>query len=179
MKRLALALVLVVLGAGPSRAADDVSVRDLITESPAYDSSLLGEISVMGELVGDFQRRGDWVWVQLNDDPYVSSPLLAGGEFAGANVGIGVRLPAAVFADLGVDSPGGYRVRGPVVRLTGEWRHHDPSRGGESFFDATAAELLDGERRLEEGVRWWALLTGAGLLLAAALPALPRRRRRG
>ena len=157
-------------------AADDVAVADIVGDSAAFDAAVIGEISVRGELVGDFQRRGGWVWVQLNDDPYVDAPLRDGGTAAGSNVGVGVRIATGAFDGLEVTDPGGYRVRGPIVRVVGVWRHHDASRGGESYFDAASVDLLSGEHQLEEGAHGVALLAGIVLLVIAGLGALWRRR---
>lgn len=154
---------------------DEVTVADLLADPEAYTT--MGVV-VRGELVGDFGERSDGtVWTQLNGDPYVEAPLLAGGSLAGSNQGIGVRIPPELWP--GFDRPGGYRLRGPVVELTGSWRYHDPERGGESYLDVTGLELLAEPMVLEEGVRWLPLGLGLGLLGAAAAVGLAVRRRRG
>ena len=148
-------------------------MADLLADPEAYTTV---EVEVWGELVGDFGRRDDGtVWTQLNGDAYAESPLLGDGGLAGANLGIGVRIPAGLFPDL--DRPGGYRVRGPLVVLQGMWRYHDPDRGGESYLDVTGLEVLETSLALEEGVRWVPLGLGAGLLALAGLVALRTRRR--
>ena len=187
MRRTALALLtlasLLLLGAAPA-AADggtapahpgEILVGDLLADPEAYSGQT---IVVGGELVGDFGERSDGaVWTQLNGDPYAERPRLAGGGLAGANLGIGVRFPAAVWP--GFEDPGGYRLRGPVVEVTGVWRYHDPDRGGESYLDATGVVLLAAPLALEEGVRWLPLGLGAGLAGAAGAVILAARRKRG
>lgn len=144
---------------------DEVTVSALLADPEAYTG---GPVVVVGELVGDFGRRSDGtVWTQLNGDPYAEAPLRAGGGLAGSNVGIGVRIPGDLWP--GFEQPGGYRFRGPVVELTGRWRYHDPGRGGESYLDVTALELLAPPSPLEEGVRWLPLGLGLGFLAAAVL----------
>jgi hypothetical protein len=186
-RRLAVALVallaLSLLGAVPAGAdggsipvhLDEVTVADLLADPAAYTAM---PVVVRGELVGDFGERDDGtVWTQLNGDPYAEAPLLSGGSLAGPNQGIGVRFPAEVWP--GFDRPGGYRVRGPVVELTGNWRYHDPERGGESYLDVTGVVLLAEPLVLEgEGVRWLPLGLGLGFCGAAAVVALTLRRRR-
>jgi len=160
--------------AGPSHS-ERVTVADLLADPEAYTTIA---VEVWGELVGDFGRRDDGtVWTQLNGDAYTEAPLLADGSLAGANLGIGVRIPAELFPDL--DRPGGYRVRGPLVVLQGIWRYHDPDRGGESYLDVTGLELLETSLALEEGVRWIPLGLGAGFLALAGLVAVRTRRRAG
>ncbi len=187
-RRLAVAaaalLALCLLGAVPAAAdggaipfhVDEVTVADLLADPAAYT---VLPVVVRGELVGDFGERDDGtVWAQLNGDPYAEAPLLSGGSLAGPNQGIGVRFPLEIWP--GFDRPGGYRVRGPVVELTGNWRYHDPERGGESYLDVTGVVLLAEPLALEgEGVRWLPLGLGLGFGGAAAAVALALRRRRG
>lgn len=182
-RRLLLIAVLLVAALGmarvPAAAApadeplrgEEVTVAALLADPEAYT-----RVVVRGELVGDFGVRDDGtVWTQLNDDPYVAAPIPGGGSRAGANVGIGVRIPPGLWP--GFDQPGGYRARGPLVELQGTWRYHDPDRGGESYVDVTALELLEEPMPLEEGVDWLPLGLGAGLLAAAGGVALLARRR--
>jgi hypothetical protein len=187
-RRLAFALAalaaLSLLGAAPAAAGEGaapaalegVTVADLLADPEAYADLT---VVVAGELVGDFGRRDDGtVWVQLNGDAYAEAPLLAGGSLAGPNQGIGVRFPVEIWP--GFDRPGGYRVRGPVVELTGIWRYHDPGRAGESYLDVAGVRLLAEPMPLDEpGVRWLPVALGAGFLGAAAAAALALRRRQG
>ncbi len=190
MGRRVLLVVLVMVAAGllgwaplPATAAqtaeplhwDEVTVADLLADPEAYPT--MGVV-VRGELVGDFGRRNDGtVWTQLNGDAYAEAPLLAGGSLAGANLGIGVRIPVELWP--GFDEPGGYWVRGPVVELRGMWRYHDPDRGGESYLDVTGLELIEPLLPLAEGVDWVPLGLGAGFLALALAVGLHTRRRGG
>ncbi|MBN2113568.1 MAG: hypothetical protein JW785_05505 [Acidimicrobiia bacterium] len=150
-----------------------VTVAELLADPTAYAGEA---VVVRGELVGDFgERRDGTVWTQLNGDPYAEAPLLGGGSLAGANAGIGVRIPSEAWP--GFDRPGGYRLRGPVVEATGVWRYHDPARGGESYLDVTDLELIHEPLALEEEMPWLPLLLGFGLLGAAAAVAVAKRRR--
>ncbi|HHC09116.1 MAG TPA: hypothetical protein ENK55_10435 [Actinobacteria bacterium] len=157
MSLVLLALVLAVSTPVP------VSGAELVADGAAYDGEL---VVVEGELVGDYGRRGDGtVWTQLNDDPYVYEPVAEGGPLRGGNVGIGVRIPAELAEDL--DPPGGYRIRGPVVRLTGTWRYHDPARGGESYLDVVALEVVEPGRTVPKPLHPVALVVGVLLLVVA------------
>ncbi len=163
-------MILVLLAAAPAGAATPrVRVADLLADPAAHAQ---GEpIRVRGELVGDFGHRGDGIWTQLNDDSYATAPVLGGGPLTGANLGIGVRIPTALWQDVG--TPGGYRHRGAIVDLVGVWRYHDPERAGESYLDVTGFGLVAAEQPLAEDVHWihlglgTLLLAGAGLLLVA------------
>jgi hypothetical protein len=169
----ALALVVAWL---PGPAAPDVRVADLLETPAAFDAALVGEIALTGELVGDFQRRGEWVWAQLNDDAFVHRPTRDGGS-AGQNIGVGVRFRSVDFAESGLHQPGGYRYRGPIVRLTGEWRFHDEQRGGESYLAVLAVEVIESETLLHDGMSLLPLAGGVALVLfGTAWPLLRRRR---
>jgi hypothetical protein len=160
-------VALLVVGSASLAAADEVTVPviDLLRNGAAFDGE---SITVEGELVGDYGfRRDGRMWTQLNDDSYARSPLVDGGPRSGGNIGIGVRVPGVVAADL--DPPGGYRLRGPLVRLTGRWKYHDPDRGGESYLDVSTIEVLERGRRLEEGPDWIVFAVGVVLTAAASL----------
>ncbi len=174
MRRLlALLAVAVLLLAPAAPALAQVPVGALLSDPSLYK----GEITVQGELVGDYGYRSDGtVWTQLNDDSYAREPLLEGGRRTGGNIGIGVRIPADLVD--GLDPPGGYRKRGPLVRLTGEWEFHDPNRGGESYLDVKELILIEPGREFGEGASLPALLVGAGLILAAGVLWLRRPRPR-
>lgn len=165
MKRLA-ALVATVLGIASPALAGEVSVPVLISDGAVFDDQT---ITVEGELVGDFQRRGAWVWVQLNGDSYADSPAPAGGGLTGSNAGIAVRFSSDAFDAAGFERPGGYGVRGAVVRVTGDWRYHDEQRGGESYLAVDSFEVLERERRFEEQMPWAVLVIGLGVTAAGAL----------
>ncbi|MBM3695192.1 MAG: hypothetical protein FJW79_04580 [Actinobacteria bacterium] len=158
----------------PRPYSSSVSVPDLLADPSAYSGAT---VVVRGELVGDFGRRPDGtVWTQLNGDSYAEAPLLAGGRLTGPNRGIGVRFAADLWP--GFDRPGGYRLRGPLVEVTGIWRYHDAARTGESYLDATGVRLLAEPVVLEEPMRSTPLVLGLGLLGAAAAVGLATRRRR-
>lgn len=147
----------------PAEAAEEVTVSELIALSPEMSGR---QVSVEGELVGDYGYRDDGtMWTQLNGGVYVNEPIREGGEPAGGNLGVGVRIPSD--QTIGLDHPGGYHYRGPVVRLTGIWRHHDPARQGESFLEVELLEVVAPGRRLDEAVVWWTVIAGSGLLAVA------------
>lgn len=166
-------VIMTLLAPIPASAAELITVSELVAESPDLDGS---EVVVEGELVGDYGFRDDGsMWTQLNGDVYVDEPTREGGPPAGGNVGVGVTM-AAELAD-GLDHPGGYHHRGPIVRLTGTWRHHDPQRQGETYLDVASLEVIEPGRELDEGVVWWTVIVGSGLLAAAGALWVLRPRR--
>lgn len=160
MRTLIIALVSTLL-ALPATAAE-TSIAELDAESPSWSGL---DVTIEGEIIGDYSIRGDEVWVQVNDDAYVSDPLIESGRVAGGNVGMGVRIPAEVFStDWG--APGGYHTRGPVVRVTGTFRYADPATGGDTFVDATSVVLVEPARPLEPPAAEMGLLAAAVVMIA-------------
>ncbi len=172
MKRLALLVVMLSLTGAPAAFAQDGTVVDVaeLLESP---TAFVGEVTVVGELIGDYGFRSDSsMWTQLNGDSYVFDPILDDGALTGANVGVAVRMPAAIAGQL--DPPGGYRVRGPVVEVTGIWKYHDPDRGGESYLDVIELIVVEPGRGLTEHPTYF--VGAAGLVLIAYAVVMRRRR---
>ncbi|NNC93093.1 MAG: hypothetical protein HKN80_11460 [Acidimicrobiia bacterium] len=159
-----LAIVVLFLGLAMPAAAQTVTpVEEVIETGSLYNDR---QITVEGELVGDFGVRGDGtVWTQLNDDSYAERPLRESGPHAEGNTGIGVRFDGSLGFDL--EQPGGYRWHGPTVRATGIWHFHDLNRGGESYLEVISYELITPARPLEDPAFWPLWLVGAGLLLVA------------
>ncbi|GMR02711.1 MAG: hypothetical protein BMS9Abin20_1057 [Acidimicrobiia bacterium] len=179
MMRVRLAVVvggiLAVLVSLPAPAqAVTVSVVELLEDGAAYAGQ---EITVVGELVGDYGfRRDGWMWTQLNTDSYAIRPIVEGGPLRGPNFGIGVRMPAELGRDL--DPPGRYRMLGPVVVVTGIWRYHDEARQGETFLDITSLELQIPGRSLSEDPDWVLYGLGAALFVIAGITGLSYVRKR-
>ena len=155
----------------PASAADEVSVIEILEMGAELSGE---EVAVEGELVGDYGFRADGsMWTQLNGDAYVHQPLREGGQAVGANIGIAVRLPVELAEAL--DRPGGYRNRGPVVRVTGIWKYHDSTRPGESYLEVQSLTVTEPGGQLNEDVNWTAVIFGALLLAGAGVVALLTR----
>lgn len=166
------ALLFVLSGTPLALASQVVSVSDLLEDGERFTGS---EITLEGELVGDYGfRRDGFMWTQLNDDSYARDALVDGGPRAGANVGVGIRMPTGLGE--GLAAVGGYRLEGPRVQATGVWRYHDPDRGGESYLDVASLITIEDGRRLEEGPDW--AVFAAGSLLVAVSFVMWRQRRR-
>jgi len=145
--------------------AGDVAVSDLVADGESYSGT---EVTVIGELVGDHgNRRDGFTWTQLNGDSYTSAPVADGGPLAGSNIGIGIRMPTELVD--GLDPPGRYRMVGPIVRVTGVWKYHDPVRQGETYLDVTSMEVVDPGRTLHEPPLWGSYVVGLVFLAIAAV----------
>lgn len=156
----------------PAVAAETVSVSELDANSETWDGRT---VTIVGEVVGDYSFRDEELWVQLNDDPYVQSPVIETGSLAGGNIGIGVRMPSSSFSeDWG--PPGGYHERGPVLEVTGVFRYADPETGGDTFVDASAVELIEAARPIEPPPAETGLLVASGIMIAAGAAMWARAR---
>ena len=107
------------------------------------------------------------MWTQLNGDTYARSPIRDAGQPLGGNTGVGVRMPTGL--ELGLDPPGGYGSRGPIVKVAGVWKHHDPARQGESYLEATSLAVAEPGRPLNQDPQWVVILVGLGLIAASVL----------
>ncbi len=174
MKRFSLLFVVLLsmpgIPAAGAQAAVVVDVGDLL-ENPVEH---IGEVTVVGELIGDYGfRSDDSMWTQLNDDSYVLDPIQDDGALTGGNVGVAIRIPAEVARRL--DPPGGYRVRGPVVAARGIWKYHDPDRSGESYIDVIDLTVVEAGKGLTEHPDYFVGVVGLVLVVFATL----MRRRSG
>lgn len=165
MKRLVLALLVFLAFGTPAAFAEDLLAVDVaeLLENP---TDYVGEITITGELIGDYGFRSDgFMWTQLNDDSYAVDPVQDGGELTGGNIGVAVRIPDSLAERL--DPPGGYRVRGPIISATGIWKYHDSDRGGETYLDVVSFVVTDGGRELAEHPNLLVLVAGLGLIIGA------------
>lgn len=168
---LVVVLVGVLIAPAVALAEDILPVSALIENPDAYDQTV---VTIQGEIVGDFGRRGDIVWVQVNDDPYVDTPLVERAGPVGTNTGIAVRYPASMQGDWG--PPGAYGIRGPIVEVTGVFRHLDPGTGGMTFVQAAKVTLIEPSRDVAiPGGSPLPVIIG-GLLTVGGLVAMSRRR---
>jgi hypothetical protein len=150
MRRFLVLLAPLLVLAAPALGQTATPVSELTGEGGRYDGL---EVTVEGELVGDVGERQDGtVWSQLNDDSYARSPIRETGTHGEGNTGIGVRIDGSLGHDF--THVGGYRWRGPIVRATGVWHFHDAARGGESYLEVTALEVLEQPRLLGEDLNW-------------------------
>jgi hypothetical protein len=164
-------LAITLLPGLPAGASTPVVVSELLAEADTYD---LMQVTVVGEIVGDYGDRGEIVWVQLNDDAYTHRPPGSERQLAGTNIGISVRFSGVSLEDFG--SPGGHGVRGPIVKVTGVFRNLHPELGGITFIDATEVVLVEQSvTALEAGPNFAALIVGS-ILTVGGLLALAHRR---
>lgn len=179
MTRLAIPAIVVVLSgfampAVASQHAVEVEASQLLSDPDEWDGR---QVAVTGELVGDYSPRDGGVWVQLNDDSFVGSPIGAGGTPETTNTGIGARIPTDVF-DRVEGQAGRYGRIGPIVRLEGIFRHSDAELQGETYLAVDAATTITPARDLRApGPDAW-LAVGLVLLSISGFVLYANRRNR-
>ena len=164
MRRLAAATMIMTMAIlWPAVPAEAIEVSELLSNPDEWAGQI---VEVTGELVGDFGQHSGSFWIQLNDDPYASNPLLETEILAGTNIGITLRVPPELFrAIASTEEPGGYRRRGPIVLAAGEFRYHDAARAGETYIAVTALEIVEPGRALpSEATGPWGAI---GLVMAS------------
>lgn len=166
-------IVIIVGFAMPAFASEhEVETSQLLSHPGEWDGR---RITVTGELVGDYSPRDDGVWVQLNDDPFVGSPIGAGGNPETTNTGIGARIPTHVFDRID-GPPGRYGQTGPIVRLEGVFLRSDPVLQGETYIAVdSATTIAPAEMHPTPGPDMWlaiglVLLSVAGVVLYSGRP---------
>ena len=163
---------------GPALPSAATEVSDLLSDPESWAGKV---VEVSGEIVGDYGRHSGSFWLQLNDDAYAVEPLLETGRLAGSNIGLTLRVPPELFEEIAsAEQPGGYRWRGPILKVVGEYRYHDPGRSGETYIAVTALEIVESGRHLPSEATGSLGMVGVVLAVGAAtvLARHARQRRR-
>jgi len=136
-------------------------------------------ITYRGEVVGDILHRGDFAWINVNDDTYQDRSVEGGHKLAGYNSGQSVWVPSYLVEQIAY--LGRYTASGDRVEVTGVFHAACPEHGGD--MDIHAASLTIVKRGHDVGhsldprrvVAAIVLLVIAGALFAANRRAELRR----
>ncbi len=170
-------LALLILGAllacpQKALAAERVSVKDLTESAENYDGQT---VTIEGEVIGDILQHGDYAWITVNDDPYITEEAQEERLRAGFNIGIGVWLPTPEAEKVRV--LGGYKNVGDRVTLTGAFHRADGEHGGDTDIVAQSLVVLEPGQPVSRPltfVRW--IILGALAVLAVLLWWIRRAR---
>ncbi len=164
--------VVLMMSTQPARAAERVSVKDLTESAENYDGQTL---TIEGEVIGDILQQGDYAWITVNDDPYITREAQEERLRAGFNIGIGVWLPTSEARKVKV--LGGYKNVGDRVSVTGVFHRADSEHGGDTDIVAQSLAVLQEGQPVSRPltlIRWIIL---AGLAMLALLLWRIRRAR--
>ena len=110
-------VLLLILGPRPLFASPRLSSSELIKNAQEYDGKL---ITYSGEAIGDVMRRGQFVWVNINDGQY------AIGVWMGANLAKEIKFT------------GSYKSLGDTLEVTGVFHRACLEHGGDLDIHAQA-----------------------------------------
>lgn len=151
-----------------------VTSNELYACPQAWDGS---RVRYEGEVVGGVLPRGEWSWVQVNDDVYadVRGPLPAHRDYRGGNAGIGVAVPAS--AAEAITTLGGPQTHGDLIEVVGRFERVDEASREVAIIRATDVSIVRAGTPFED-VRLAdrELAAAVAGLVALAMVALERRR---
>lgn len=133
----ALAILMLAVLTAASPAADLVRSRELINDSQRYDGKV---VRYRGEVIGDVIDRGDFAWINVNDDAYWENPLRETGVLQGTNSGIGVHCSSSQAKE--IENLGSYRALGDTVEVVGTFYEASPDHGGDKCIVASHLEVV-------------------------------------
>ncbi len=139
---LLLGLVLLVPGckaAGtPEPSPNEASSAELIESPKEFDGA---EVEFAGEVIGEAMKRGDMVWLHINDDAYYVKNVEEGAQLGGYNSGMAVWISSGMVEDIAYF--GDYKHEGDIVAATGVFNAACAQHGGDMDIHATALEIVE------------------------------------
>ncbi len=150
-------VVSLVLSVCSSMALAQVTSTDLVEKTREIEGR---EIVFTGEVVGEAMRRGDHVWINVND---------------GASA-IGVWAKRETVSSIG--SFGSYRHRGDRVAVRGVFARSCPQHGGDMDIHAATVSLVEAGMPITHRVDVRRVIIGVGLLCTSLAAYLVWRRRK-
>lgn len=134
-----------------------VGSAQIIEEAKELDGKV---IVYEGEVIGDIMARGDHVWVNVSD---------------GANA-VGIWMSAEQAKALSI--PGRYKMRGDMVRITGQFNRACAEHGGDYDIHASAVIKLAAGFPINHPLHLWLVVVSILLSLGAACVLLIYRRKK-
>ncbi len=135
---LVLTCALALVGPLPALAqAKLVTSTQLIEQNKNWNNK---KVTFQGEVIGDVMRRGDFAWINVNDDAYQRRNVEEGQKLVGYNSGQSVWVPSSLVEQ--IQFVGGYDASGDIVRVTGIFRNACPEHGGDMDIHASTLSLV-------------------------------------
>ncbi|HAW60005.1 MAG TPA: hypothetical protein DCW86_00850 [Actinobacteria bacterium] len=156
---------LLFLSSGPA-GAEVVSSTELVEKCQFYDGKV---VTFRGEVVGDVMIRGEFAWINTNDDAY------SGGsrKLAGYNSGQSIWCKASDAKIIKVT--GGYNYVGDVVEVTGVFNRACPEHGGDMDIHANELRVVGRGRSIPHPIEGGKIRAASLLIVISfALFALGR-----
>lgn len=162
MRRLLTALILatVALMVLPVTAqAKLVTSTQLIEQNKNWNGKT---VTFRGEVIGDILKRGEFAWLQINDDEYQSWSVEEGRKLSGYNAGQSAWVPSYLVK--GITYLGGYTASGDKIEVTGIFNNACAEHGGDMDIHAASLIVLGRGHPIEHRFDWTKALAALGLL---------------
>lgn len=158
------ALVLIFIGLTflprPLLANEPLFSSELVENFKKYDGR---EVVFKGEVVGEVIKRGDFAWLNINDDPYSVKSIPAGGKPTGYNSGQSIWIPFDEARK--VRFAGSYNFQGDIVEVKGIFHAACPEHNGEMDIHASSLKVLKTGQKINHSISRGRILTLAFLAL--------------
>lgn len=152
MRKLFKALIIVLLLVSPLslnvKAEDVMNINDLIENAKELDGR---EVTVQGEAIGERMDRGDYSWININDETN--------------SIGIWLNKSHATK----ILNYGNYKYKGDIVKITGILYRSCREHGGEADLHADSIEIVEEGEPIEEQISSTKIIIAVILTLFALL----------
>lgn len=118
-------------------ASEAISSTELVENPTKYDER---EIYFEGEVVGEALRRGNFAWINVNDDTYAKKNIPEGGKLSGFNSGQSIWLEENAADE--IKYFGSYDASGDIIRVNGVFYQACPMHGGDMDIHANTFEII-------------------------------------
>lgn len=126
-------LVLLLFFVGMAAASELVSSGELVENASLYDGKT---VVFRGEVIGDVMVRGDYAWINVNDDTYSSGSR----ELSGYNSGQSIWCKAQDVEFIKIT--GDYRHVGDCIEVVGVFNRACAEHGGDMDIHAEEIRLI-------------------------------------
>ena len=147
-KNCILILILIVIFSLNVYAAQKTDINNLIENAKALDNK---EVTVQGEAIGEMMNRGEYSWVNINDNTNA--------------IGIWMKTSDAKQ----ITNFGDYKHKGDTVRITGIFHRACEEHGGEADIHCEAIGISAKGNMIAEQISSAKLIVAAVLVPIAAL----------
>lgn len=132
-----LVLAFMLAGVAFAEGPAEVGSRELIERPDDFDGR---SVTYTGEIVGEILRRGEYAWINVNDDEYGDGHIRKYEELKGTNTGICIYCRAEMVED--VSFIGSYNASGDKLRITGTFYKASPEHGGALMIEAQDVSVV-------------------------------------
>lgn len=135
-----IALIVFILSPGFALAVDSIT---LIEKSKDYDKQ---HIEFTGEVIGDVMIRGDFAWINVNDDPYSLGKKGNKGFNSGQSIWVSTGMAKKI------NRTGGYFWQGDRVKVKGTFNRVCRVHGGDMDIHARELKIISKGKPIKRSI---------------------------